>query len=249
MANTLIVERKNILLGDIDLEVFRLPDGSYQLSQTQVAKAVEKLELSVRQFLVSQSPYALPYKDFTPVKCKVKREKTSVNLIPIPLASSYWIKEAVAGNITAGFLLAACAAESIERRADKEFGVQKSEDEYNKKLAEIRNAGIVTRKRLTDTIQAYIARNGIKGNKAKFLICNTTKKINQLLFGKTAKKIQEEGGSIFTRDNLSVFELRDLENLENAACALIEKKNHPPEHAVEIAYGLISSFGGMKKAA
>jgi hypothetical protein len=249
MTSNLLVERKNILLGDIDLEVFRLPDGSYQLSQTQTAKAVEKPELSTRQFLASQSPYALPYKDFTPVKGKVKGEKTSVNLIPIPIAAAYWVKEAIAGNTVAGFLLAATAAESIERRADQAYGVKKSEEEYNQKIAEIRNAGTVTRNRLTNTIQTYIVKNGVKGNKAKYMICNTTKKINTLLFGKSAKKIQEEGGKAVTRDNLSFFELRDLENLENTACTLIETKNFPPDRAIETAYGLLTSMGSLKKVA
>lgn len=249
MTTNLIVERKNILLGDIELEVFRLPDGTYQLSQTQVAKAVEKPETSTRQFLASQSPYALPHKDFRPVKSKVEGENHVVNLIPVEVAVAYWLKETLSGNILAAATLAACAVEAIQRRADREFGVQTSEQEYNQKLAEFRSAGKVSRSRLTDAIQSYIAKNKVKGIKAELLICNTTKKINKLLFGKTAKQIQQEGGKSATRDNLDIFQLRDVENLENAACALIETKNYHPDRAVESAYGLLAAMGSLKKAA
>ncbi|USR90010.1 hypothetical protein NEA10_14260 [Phormidium yuhuli AB48] len=42
MANTIKAQRAEILLGDISLEIFMLPDGTYCMSQTQVARSVER---------------------------------------------------------------------------------------------------------------------------------------------------------------------------------------------------------------
>ncbi|MEM9769990.1 MAG: hypothetical protein AAF889_00040 [Cyanobacteria bacterium P01_D01_bin.73] len=44
-------KRATIQLGDRELEVFQLPDGSYRLSQSQVAEAVEKPEANFPDFL------------------------------------------------------------------------------------------------------------------------------------------------------------------------------------------------------
>lgn len=41
MAKTIKAERATILLGDIPIEVYQMPDGSYSLSQSDVFKAVQ----------------------------------------------------------------------------------------------------------------------------------------------------------------------------------------------------------------
>ena len=56
-------KRATIELGDRELEVFQLPDGSYWLSQTQVAEAVGKAEFSFRRFSTSKWLKALPGMD------------------------------------------------------------------------------------------------------------------------------------------------------------------------------------------
>jgi len=126
--------RATIELGDRILQVFQLPDGEYGLSQTQVGELPGKDENYVRKFLGSKSPEALPYKNFTPVKLPVEGERTRINLIPIDLAIAFWTKEATAGNVEAARLLGACAVESIERRADKAFGIERTEVERNQRL-------------------------------------------------------------------------------------------------------------------
>jgi hypothetical protein len=123
--------RRSILLGDIPLEVFQLPSGKYRLSQTQIAEAIGKDEANVRDFLKSKSPEALPYKDFTAEKIPVERERTRFNSIPIDIALAYWTKESYVGNSIAIRFLAASAKEAIERRADKAFGIHRTEEEYN----------------------------------------------------------------------------------------------------------------------
>lgn len=55
-------KRKPIYLGNIELSVFQLPDGSYLLSQMEVATVVNVNESIFRSFLGSNNPEALPYK-------------------------------------------------------------------------------------------------------------------------------------------------------------------------------------------
>lgn len=124
-------KRENIPLGKLWLEVFQLPSGEYKLSQTQVAEAIGKDEANVRDFLVSKSLEALPYKGFTAEKMGIEGERTRFNPIPIELAIAYWTKEARAENQLAISLLSASAKEAIERRADRAFGVERTEEEYN----------------------------------------------------------------------------------------------------------------------
>jgi hypothetical protein len=120
MADSIIpvvkVVRTTIELGGISLEVFQLPDSTYELSQTQVAEAIEKTEINVRRFLKAESLQALPGKEFTPVKMAVEGTKTKINAIPVPVAIAYWVNEVRQGNKKAIDLITACAIEAIERR-------------------------------------------------------------------------------------------------------------------------------------
>lgn len=118
MSDTYSAKRTVISLGKIEIEVFQLADGHYELSQTSCASAVNNPERHIRDFQRSKSPFALPYRDLRTAKAKVDGERATVSLVPIDYAIAYWTKEAVQGNQKAVLLLAAAAAESIERRAD-----------------------------------------------------------------------------------------------------------------------------------
>ena len=126
-----------ITLGNIEINVFEIPTGEYRLSQIQVAKIVEAGETSFRDFLASKSPEALPYKSSRFVKIKTKDNNVQPKAIPIPVAVAYWTKESIKGNIIASRLLGACAVESIERRADKAFGKNVTEDERNQRWQQV----------------------------------------------------------------------------------------------------------------
>ena len=125
-----------IQLASVGLEVFRSTGGTYWLSESGCEKAVGKGERSIRNFKRSKAPEALPYQDFAPGKAQVEGENTRVNLIPFELAVAYWTKEALAGNLEAVALLAACAVEALERRADRAFGIERTEEERNQRLVE-----------------------------------------------------------------------------------------------------------------
>ena len=71
-------KRGTIELGDHELDVFLLPDGSYWFSQTQIAQAVGLEEIYARRFLRSKWLKTLPGKGFMPDNiAKIEVESTT----------------------------------------------------------------------------------------------------------------------------------------------------------------------------
>ncbi|MEG5043541.1 hypothetical protein [Microcoleus sp. B4-C1] len=231
----MLAERATIYLGNIPLEVFMLPDVQYVLSQTQVAEAVGKTKVSFGDFLVSKSPEALPYKGFRSKKASIKGNNVQINIIPIDLAVAYWTKEAIVGNVTAARLLGACAAESIERRADSAFGVQRAEEE-RQELMRIRLEGKRIRRRLTDAIKSYIDRHPeLSENNRKWLYVNASQRVTLVVFGRKAKKLAEDLGVTpdNLRDALTPDELILLQEVEDTAVRLIDIQDMHPDDAIQ----------------
>ena len=127
--------RATIHLGEKPVEVFLLPDGKYQMSQTSTTRAVNKQEQSIRQFRGSKHSKALPYKDLPSVKCTVEGEGANIALVPLDLAVAYWSKEALAGNLEAVHLLAALANRSLTQMCDEAFGVRSNIHSRDSQLA------------------------------------------------------------------------------------------------------------------
>jgi hypothetical protein len=231
----MLAERTTIYLGSIPLEVFMLPDSQYVLSQTQVAEAVGKTKVSFGDFLVSKSPEALPYKGFRSKRTSIKGNNVQINIIPIDLAVAYWIKEAITGNATAARLLGACAAESIERRADSAFGVQRAEEE-RQEFMRIRLEGKRIRRRLTDAIKSYIDRHPeLSENNRKWLYVNASQRVTLVVFGRKAKKLAEDLGvhPDNLRDALTPDELILLQEVEDTAVRLIDIQDIHPDDAIQ----------------
>lgn len=139
MSETYKVKRAVLHLGNTPIEVFQLPSGQYQLSQTSSTAAVNKPSGSISDFQRSKSPYALPHKELTFQTVQVEGERANIKLVPIDYAIAYWTKEAVQGNQKAVLLLAAAAAESIERRADAAFCVERTESERNQRYEQVQS--------------------------------------------------------------------------------------------------------------
>ena len=144
MAQTIKVERTLFKLGDIELYGYMKPDGSYCLNQTQVCECVDKDKRSMRDFLASKSPYALPHKHLSGGKSKgTKLNKLKVEgessqratEVPLGLAFAFWMKESQVNNEKAASLVFACGLESLERRLDAAFGKKRTEQERNELLA------------------------------------------------------------------------------------------------------------------
>lgn len=109
---TIKAVRATINLGDIELDVFQLPDNEYRLSQTQVEQAVEKPERSFRDFLASRATEASMWKDLKLEKVPIEGNNVKVSIIPPGAAIAYWTCEARKGSQKARKLLKAIGENS-----------------------------------------------------------------------------------------------------------------------------------------
>ena len=76
-------------LGSLVLDGYQLPDGSYRMSATQVAKALNKHHKSVGEFLEGNSPQALPHKGSPQLpKLKVEGVNNYVCSITLEIAKA-----------------------------------------------------------------------------------------------------------------------------------------------------------------
>ena len=85
-----------IKFGSVELEVYQLPDSTYQLSKTQVGLAIEKDDTSFRSFIDGKSPEALPYKDLYFNKQKINF--TNIDIVDRSAVLAYWTYWANKGN-------------------------------------------------------------------------------------------------------------------------------------------------------
>jgi hypothetical protein len=69
-------ERAVIPLGDIPLDVFRLPDGTYLLSKSSIAEAIGFAAQYVSGFRKGKSPQASKVKELTFQKVKLDGESS-----------------------------------------------------------------------------------------------------------------------------------------------------------------------------
>lgn len=135
-------QRATITIGGIQLEGFQMPDGSYRMSQSSAAAAIELGRQNVSDFLRSKAIKRLLGKGYTGQISNVEvessdqtRGQTRINALPIEAVNAYWHWQSHRGHKKALQLCMALSAESIERRFDTAFGVPRSEDEYNQQLA------------------------------------------------------------------------------------------------------------------
>jgi hypothetical protein len=124
--------------------VIMLPDGSYRMSQAQVAQAVGKSPVNALRFLESKALHRLlgeGYTDYTPEPIEIepessRRGQSRFNALPLEVATAYWVNQCFQGNKQALALVIALATESLERRFDTAFGVTRTEQERNERLLE-----------------------------------------------------------------------------------------------------------------
>ncbi|MBW4689614.1 MAG: hypothetical protein KME40_32110 [Komarekiella atlantica HA4396-MV6] len=186
-------KRATIQIAGIEVEVFQLPDGEYVMSQTQVAGAVGKPEWSIRDFLSSKQSKTLLGKNYRlgknsiPVDHETCRGSTRIQILPIGLASAYWLNQAFKGNVKAESLAYACMKEALERRCDKAFQQQKAEQEYEEQAVISRQTWEQSRGFLRDAHSSLVnccLAWGFDG-------ARTHNEITLAVCGKTAKELRE----------------------------------------------------------
>ena len=136
MSDTVIATYARITIGSLTVDAYMLPDGGYRMSQTQTAEAIGLAEVSARRFLGSKAIKGLLGKGYTPDTLAVekgdsKRGGRRINALPLEVVSAFWLQQCIKGNKKAIALTMALLTESLERRFDSAFGVERSEEAYN----------------------------------------------------------------------------------------------------------------------
>ena len=138
---------------EIQINAYLLPDGRIKLAGRNVTDAIEEPNNSLARIMGVKSLKALPGADSSLIQVKTE---TGEKLTPVSIddAIAYWTKMAIKGNHRAATLIGALAAESIERRVDRAFGIQRTEEERDLRLS----TRIATRKDfrwLTDALKLH----------------------------------------------------------------------------------------------
>jgi hypothetical protein len=159
--------RAVITLGNIELDVFQKPDGTYFMSSAQVAESIGMGEKSFRpnyiakdlKSILEASPRTVVFGE----KLSIENNNALVNSIPLELVSLIFGHYASKGNAKATTLLMASLTEALERRADAAFNVIQTEEARNKWFAQRDNSKLY-RRPFTDKLADENARNGNKTN-------------------------------------------------------------------------------------
>lgn len=137
MTEIIKAVRGQVFLGDIPLDVYMLPDGSYRLSGRGVTDAVGENSITLIRKMGVKALKDLPNADLERYKINPGKEGSPFFPVSIKDATLYWIKCVQDGNAKAVAVSAACMNESIERRADAFFGVTRIEQDRNRRFKDL----------------------------------------------------------------------------------------------------------------
>ncbi len=144
MTESIKATRASVQIGALEVDGFMLPDGSYRMSQAQVAEAVGLSRRNVSDFLRSKAIKALIGKGYTGTILEReeieiepepgKRGQSRFMAMPLEIVSAYWQWQSHRGNKKALALCIALMTETLERRFDTAFGVTRTEQERDDRL-------------------------------------------------------------------------------------------------------------------
>lgn len=142
MTESTKATRATVTIGDLTIEGFMLPDGSYQMSQTQAAGSVGLAPQNASDFLRSKAFKSLVGEGYTVPISEIESLETQgrggsrIVALPLAVVGKYWLYQVSKGNKKAIALVDALITESLERRFDDAFGVSRTEQERNDRLSE-----------------------------------------------------------------------------------------------------------------
>lgn len=133
--------RATVTIGSLVVDGFMLPDGTYRMSQTQAAECIQDDTIYARRFLASNALKALRGEGYTPDTFEVDpsdqaRGQTRIQGWTLDIVYCYWVYRCFKGNKQAFALIVALGTETLERRFDNAFGVNRSESERNQRLSD-----------------------------------------------------------------------------------------------------------------
>ena len=131
---SILAEKATINFGDIQLDCLQFPDGSYHFYINQL-----NAKLGIKAGNKTGKKYLKPLLDEHPNrvnKARIKEVKSPLKTLSLELVTQAIGIYASIGNTKCQAIAFACMAEALERRADKAFNVQRTEEERNKRLTE-----------------------------------------------------------------------------------------------------------------
>jgi hypothetical protein len=102
MSDSTKASRTEIQIGPLVVDGFKLPDGSYRMSQASAARAVDESPVYALRFLSSKDSKALlgeDYTGYTPEFVEIEsaagsRGQTRINALPLKVVTAYWLTRA-----------------------------------------------------------------------------------------------------------------------------------------------------------
>jgi hypothetical protein len=130
--------KATIKIGNISIDCYQMPDGCYKLAVNQVAKACNLDWRRFAEILEKKDVKALLPDGLVPPDAILKSRIETVDgirqasLVDLKYVGLFWNN---CGTPEGHYLASACIIEALERRADAAFGVVRSEEERNDRLA------------------------------------------------------------------------------------------------------------------
>ncbi|MGG6242566.1 hypothetical protein ACQ4N7_28475 [Nodosilinea sp. AN01ver1] len=137
-------KRATVAIGPLSVDGFQMPDGSYRMSISGTAESVGLTARNAFDFLRSKAAERLLGGGYTGSVSEVEvesapdqaRGQTRIQAIPLNIVSKYWLWQSYRGNKQAFALVDALLEESLERRFDAAFGVERSESDRDALLVQ-----------------------------------------------------------------------------------------------------------------
>lgn len=235
MSTTIKAVKATIKLGDIELDGYQLPNGDYAMSQN----GCKTLDILIGNSTGKKYAKPLILKDnLCGELAKIEGQNASARLMSLDTFSAIVnIYGSQLNNKKCQAVMFACFAEAIEKRLDKAFDVQRSDEERNERM-KVRIAGKIVRRTLTDAIKDYMDTHDVTENYRRFIYANCSDYLNLVVLGVTAKRAKEHykiTESALLRNKLPAAALKELSFTEELASRLIDDRKLEPLEAVKQA--------------
>jgi hypothetical protein len=222
--------KATIKLGEIELDVFQLPNGEYRIGKAQILEVVEIANNRYTQIVQSKAGQSLALSSLEERPIVFENGKA----LTIELAKAPLVWQACTmlnrGNVTTAFsLMYAATVEALERRADAAFNVIRSEEERNNWFKLRMEDSKVFRRSLTDAMQM---REELTGEKAPYGYATLRIYRRCGLYDKY-QKYKKQGHKDF-RSALTLGELEDLRACEEMIAQFMKKKNLDVMAAIDL---------------
>jgi hypothetical protein len=237
--------RVMIYLGSISLWVFQMPNGEYRLSKAQILESIGEKKYWLSR-LPSKAPKALKElqdRGFTGclIKAVVKLERGSTRADTLSIADAMRVSARFSrkGNVIASDILEAAGIEAIERRADKAFGVERTEEEYNQRFAVRMDLKKDKFQKFSSAIAAWERKRGIyKTKEGARWFKAAHDQMNLQLQDLRSRQIKEANNLpswALIRDHFEVPVLVDYSSISQLSANFLKHGSKDPVEAVNMA--------------